>query len=170
MDDEGTAVLMQKFYQKMVQQKLALAAALRAAQIEIMQEEKWKSPYYWAAFTLQGEWKWYSGHHWLWCDCGSRGNRSIAQNVEFSRRLAHYWQPTTTGITAICRSIGLSVLDHKKPDALPPVTLRQLPIVVTVTSGKKSISWFRVWNCYSFIRIENFWDCGTVTVTSLLLP
>ena len=57
MDDEGTAVLMQKFYQKMVQQKLALAAALRAAQIEIMQEEKWKSPYYWAAFTLQGEWK-----------------------------------------------------------------------------------------------------------------
>ncbi|MEG5176302.1 CHAT domain-containing protein [Microcoleus sp. B3-D7] len=57
VDDEGTAVLMQKFYQKMVQQKLAPAAALRAAQIEMMQEEKWKSPYYWAAFTLQGEWK-----------------------------------------------------------------------------------------------------------------
>ncbi|MEG4428927.1 CHAT domain-containing protein [Microcoleus sp. F10_A2] len=57
VDDEGTSVLMQKFYQKMVQQKLAPAAALRAAQIEMMQEEKWKSPYYWAAFTLQGEWK-----------------------------------------------------------------------------------------------------------------
>ncbi|MEG4145563.1 CHAT domain-containing tetratricopeptide repeat protein [Microcoleus sp. Pol12B5] len=57
VDDEGTAVLMQKFYQKMVQEKLAPAAALRAAQIEMMQEEKWKSPYYWAAFTLQGEWK-----------------------------------------------------------------------------------------------------------------
>jgi CHAT domain-containing protein len=57
VDDEGTAVLMQKFYQKMLQQKLAPAAALRAAQIEMMQEEKWKSPYYWAAFTLQGEWK-----------------------------------------------------------------------------------------------------------------
>ncbi|WP_445242549.1 CHAT domain-containing protein [Microcoleus vaginatus] len=57
VDDEGTAVLMQKFYQKMVQQKLAPAAALRAAQMEMMQEEKWKSPYYWAAFTLQGEWK-----------------------------------------------------------------------------------------------------------------
>jgi CHAT domain-containing protein len=57
VDDEGTAVLMQKFYQKMQQQKLAPAAALRAAQIEMMQEEKWKSPYYWAAFTLQGEWK-----------------------------------------------------------------------------------------------------------------
>ncbi|WP_445302489.1 CHAT domain-containing protein [Microcoleus sp. MON2_D5] len=57
VDDEGTAVLMQKFYQQMLQQKLAPAAALRAAQIEMMQEEKWKSPYYWAAFTLQGEWK-----------------------------------------------------------------------------------------------------------------
>jgi len=57
VDDEGTAVLMQKFYQKMLQQKLAPAAALRAAQIEMMHQEKWKSPYYWAAFTLQGEWK-----------------------------------------------------------------------------------------------------------------
>ncbi|MEG4036664.1 tetratricopeptide repeat protein [Microcoleus sp. S36b_A4] len=57
VDDEGTSVLMQKFYQKMVQQKLAPAAALRAAQIEMMQQEEWKSPYYWAAFTLQGEWK-----------------------------------------------------------------------------------------------------------------
>ncbi|MEP6488479.1 CHAT domain-containing tetratricopeptide repeat protein [Microcoleus vaginatus GB2-A3] len=57
VDDEGTAVLMQKFYQKMVQQKLAPAAALRAAQMEMMQDKKWQSPYYWAAFTLQGEWK-----------------------------------------------------------------------------------------------------------------
>ncbi|NQE32987.1 tetratricopeptide repeat protein [Microcoleus asticus] len=57
VDDEGTSVLMQKFYQKMLQQKLAPAAALRAAQIEMMQHEKWQSPYYWAAFTLQGEWK-----------------------------------------------------------------------------------------------------------------
>ncbi len=57
VDDEGTSVLMQKFYQKMLQQKLAPAAALRAAQMEMMEQEKWKSPYYWAAFTLQGEWK-----------------------------------------------------------------------------------------------------------------
>jgi CHAT domain-containing protein/Tfp pilus assembly protein PilF len=57
VDDEGTAVLMQKFYQKMLQEKLAPAAALRAAQMELMSQSKWKSPYYWAAFTLQGEWK-----------------------------------------------------------------------------------------------------------------
>ncbi|MEG4069992.1 CHAT domain-containing protein, partial [Microcoleus sp. Pol11C2] len=57
VDDEGTAVLMQKFYRKMQQQKLAPAAALRAAQMEMMQQEKWKSPNNRAAFTLQGEWK-----------------------------------------------------------------------------------------------------------------
>ncbi|WP_293349950.1 MULTISPECIES: tetratricopeptide repeat protein [unclassified Microcoleus] len=57
VDDEGTSLLMQKFYQKMLLQKLPPAAALRAAQMEMMQQEKWNSPYYWAAFTLQGEWK-----------------------------------------------------------------------------------------------------------------
>jgi CHAT domain-containing protein/Tfp pilus assembly protein PilF len=57
VDDEGTSVLMQKFYQKMMQEKLAPAAALRSAQIEMMQQSKWVSPYYWAAFMLQGEWK-----------------------------------------------------------------------------------------------------------------
>jgi CHAT domain-containing protein/Tfp pilus assembly protein PilF len=57
VDDEGTSVLMQKFYQKMLQEKLAPAAALRAAQLEMMSQDKWKSPYYWAAFMLQGEWK-----------------------------------------------------------------------------------------------------------------
>ena len=57
VDDEETSVLMQKFYQKILQQKLAPAADLRAAQMEMMQQEKWISPYYWAAFTLQGEWK-----------------------------------------------------------------------------------------------------------------
>ncbi|MCC3457648.1 CHAT domain-containing tetratricopeptide repeat protein, partial [Microcoleus sp. PH2017_08_TRC_O_A] len=57
VDDEGTSVLMQKFYRKMLQEKLAPAAALRAAQMEMMQDQEWQSPYYWAAFTLQGEWK-----------------------------------------------------------------------------------------------------------------
>jgi CHAT domain-containing protein/Tfp pilus assembly protein PilF len=57
VDDEGTSVLMEKFYQKMLQQKLTEAAALRAAQLEMIESKKWRSPYYWAAFTLQGEWK-----------------------------------------------------------------------------------------------------------------
>jgi CHAT domain-containing protein len=41
----------------MLQEKLQPAAALRAAQIEMWQEKRWQAPYYWAAFTLQGEWK-----------------------------------------------------------------------------------------------------------------
>ncbi|HEY9613446.1 CHAT domain-containing protein, partial [Allocoleopsis sp.] len=55
--DEGTSELMSRFYKKMLQDKLQPAAALRAAQIEMLQTPQWKSPYYWAAFTLQGEWK-----------------------------------------------------------------------------------------------------------------
>jgi CHAT domain-containing protein/Tfp pilus assembly protein PilF len=57
VDDEGTATLMSSFYQGMLQKGLTPAAALRAAQLEMLQQEQWHSPYYWAAFTLQGEWR-----------------------------------------------------------------------------------------------------------------
>jgi CHAT domain-containing protein len=57
VDDEGTAALMSSFYKGMLQKGLTPAAALRAAQLEMWKQEKWKSPYYWAAFTLQGEWR-----------------------------------------------------------------------------------------------------------------
>jgi len=33
------------------------AAALRAAQIAIWRDGRWRSPYYWAGFIMQGEWK-----------------------------------------------------------------------------------------------------------------
>jgi len=57
VDDEGTAALMSSFYQGMLEKGLTPAAALRAAQLEMLKQENWKSPYYWAAFTLQGEWR-----------------------------------------------------------------------------------------------------------------
>ena len=57
VDDEGTSELMSRFYKKMLQAGQKPSAALRAAQIEMWQEQKWQAPYYWAAFTLQGEWK-----------------------------------------------------------------------------------------------------------------
>ena len=56
VDDQVTSELMTRFYKKMLQDKLAPAAALRAAQIEVLQLSQWQSPYYWAAFGLQGEW------------------------------------------------------------------------------------------------------------------
>jgi CHAT domain-containing protein len=57
VDDAGTSELMSRFYKKMLQENLKPAAALRAAQIEMLQASRWQEPYYWAAFTLQGEWR-----------------------------------------------------------------------------------------------------------------
>jgi CHAT domain-containing protein len=57
VDDEATAILMSNFYTGILKQGLTPAAALRQAQQTMMQNLKYQSPYYWAAFTLQGEWK-----------------------------------------------------------------------------------------------------------------
>jgi len=37
--------------------KLPPAAALRRAQRAMLAHRKWKAPYYWAGFQLQGEWR-----------------------------------------------------------------------------------------------------------------
>ncbi|NEO86897.1 MAG: CHAT domain-containing protein [Spirulina sp. SIO3F2] len=57
VDDQGTAELMQQFYQHLWQQELTPAAALRAAQLDMWRSQGWDAPYYWAGFTLQGEWR-----------------------------------------------------------------------------------------------------------------
>ena len=57
VDDAATAELMKRFYRGVLQEKLTPAAALRAAQIEMLRKNHWQSPYYWGAFVLQGEWR-----------------------------------------------------------------------------------------------------------------
>ncbi|MBW4561830.1 MAG: tetratricopeptide repeat protein [Mojavia pulchra JT2-VF2] len=57
VDDEATSELMKQFYSKMLQGGLKPAAALRAAQLEMWRNPNYQSPYFWAAFTLQGDWK-----------------------------------------------------------------------------------------------------------------
>lgn len=57
VNDRATAALMARFYQKMLKQEQTPAAALRAAQIEMRKQKQWQSPYFWAAFVLQGEWQ-----------------------------------------------------------------------------------------------------------------
>ncbi|MET0624251.1 MAG: CHAT domain-containing protein, partial [Pyrinomonadaceae bacterium] len=57
VDDEATAELMRRFYENMLRREMTPAAALRAAQNSIRREPHWQSPYYWAAFTLQGEYR-----------------------------------------------------------------------------------------------------------------
>ncbi len=57
VDDEATSILMGNFYTGILKQGLTPAAALRQAQQTMMRDPKYQSPYYWAAFTLQGEWQ-----------------------------------------------------------------------------------------------------------------
>ena len=57
IDDRATAEFMKRFYEGMLGQKLRPAAALRAAQASMYNDARWHQPHYWAAFTLQGEWR-----------------------------------------------------------------------------------------------------------------
>ena len=57
IDDRATADIMSRFYAAMLKDGLRPAAALRAAQVSMSHDKRWHSPHYWAAFTLQGEWR-----------------------------------------------------------------------------------------------------------------
>jgi CHAT domain-containing protein len=57
VEDRATAELMKRFYAGMLGQNQPAATALRAAQLQMSKDKRWTAPYYWAAFTLQGEWK-----------------------------------------------------------------------------------------------------------------
>ncbi|MGA9771296.1 MAG: CHAT domain-containing tetratricopeptide repeat protein [Blastocatellia bacterium] len=57
IDDRATAEFMRRFYEEMLGRGLRPAAALRSAQISMQKDKRWGAPYYWAAFTLQGEWR-----------------------------------------------------------------------------------------------------------------
>ena len=56
VNDKATAALMKRLYTEMLRDNRTPAAALRAAQIEMLRLRQWQSPYYWAAFVMQGEW------------------------------------------------------------------------------------------------------------------
>ena len=56
VNDEATSELMRRFYNGLLgPEKLSPAAALRAAQISMSNDQRWSAPYYWAGFILQGE-------------------------------------------------------------------------------------------------------------------
>jgi CHAT domain-containing protein len=57
VDDFATAQLMKSFYRGMLKEGLRPAAALRAAQLEMLRQKPWAPPFFWAAFTIQGEWQ-----------------------------------------------------------------------------------------------------------------
>lgn len=55
--DRAAAELMTRFYRAMWQDGLPPAAALRAAQRSLRAEPRYRDPYFWAGFVLQGEWR-----------------------------------------------------------------------------------------------------------------
>lgn len=57
VSDKGTADLMSRLYKGMLKDGQRPAAALRTAQLELWKQKQWRSPYYWAAFVQQGEWR-----------------------------------------------------------------------------------------------------------------
>lgn len=57
VEDRATAELMARFYRGQWSNGLTPAAALRAAQLSIRREPRWRDPYYWAGFVIQGEWR-----------------------------------------------------------------------------------------------------------------
>lgn len=54
IEDNASEALMTTFYQKL-RTEPSFAAALRAAQLDILSKENWRDPFYWAAFTLHGD-------------------------------------------------------------------------------------------------------------------
>ncbi|MBR8838531.1 MAG: CHAT domain-containing protein [Stigonema ocellatum SAG 48.90 = DSM 106950] len=57
VSDKGTSILMQEFYKEMLLNGKSPNVALRAAQLKMWQQEEWRDPNYWAAFTFLGEWR-----------------------------------------------------------------------------------------------------------------
>lgn len=55
VEDYATLETMKIFYQILVREKATPSQALRQAQIKMRQNERYRSPFYWAAFTVQGD-------------------------------------------------------------------------------------------------------------------
>ena len=57
VDDDATAEFMKHFYTNLVDKQLTASQALRQAQLEMSKSAQFSSPFYWAAFTVQGEFR-----------------------------------------------------------------------------------------------------------------
>lgn len=57
VNDKATSEMMSRLYRVLLQQHQRPAAALREAQLEMWKQKRWRAPYYWAAFELEGEWR-----------------------------------------------------------------------------------------------------------------
>ncbi len=56
VSDHSTSELMPRFYRRLFEDQRPPPAALRAAQLSMLAEEKWSEPFHWAGFIYQGDW------------------------------------------------------------------------------------------------------------------
>ncbi len=56
MSDEATAFLMNEFYETLTNSTITKAEALRQAQRALMAQPKFQHPFFWASYTLIGNW------------------------------------------------------------------------------------------------------------------
>ncbi len=56
VDDRATGELMRRFYRGLLGGRLTPAQALRRAQLSLRRERRWRAPFYWAGFVLEGDW------------------------------------------------------------------------------------------------------------------
>jgi CHAT domain-containing protein/tetratricopeptide (TPR) repeat protein len=57
VEDLATAALMTRFYTGLWVDGLPPAAALRQAQLWVRRQRRWRDPYFWAGFILEGDWR-----------------------------------------------------------------------------------------------------------------
>lgn len=57
VDDAATAEFMRLFYQALLKEQKPASEALHQAQRQLAAQRRWRSPYYWAAFQLHGEYR-----------------------------------------------------------------------------------------------------------------
>ncbi len=61
VDDRASVSFMRAFYRGLIERRMAPHEALAAAQQELKATSRWRNPYYWAPYVLQGDWRSRSG-------------------------------------------------------------------------------------------------------------
>lgn len=56
LNDASTAELMDNFYQELTKSNITKAQALRNAQLSLLKQEEYNTPYFWAPYVLIGNW------------------------------------------------------------------------------------------------------------------
>ncbi len=57
INDSATADIMERFYREFLNRGKPPSAALREAQLQMLRQQQFQAPYYWAAFVTQGEYR-----------------------------------------------------------------------------------------------------------------